>query len=214
MADTAKCPHCGIEMAVPADLAGDDIECPGCGKAFRGPPPPIERLDNDDFERDYDDRPRRRRRRDPYDFDDFDRLSPRQRRIHAEGVLRPAATALLIVAILRLLVNGGCAVVCGGFAFGRGGFNPGTTVLLAVTALSFAFVAIIIFGAWMMLNCRSYGWGLTAGILMVIPFFDYMLWVFYVGFGVWAIVAINDSNVRWLIRQRQKQEHLMEQDHD
>jgi hypothetical protein len=116
---------------------------------------------------------------------------------------------------LRLIIGGVWASFIGFGMFQNA--NPGILIAVAVVGLLFVMVAVQVYGAWQMLNARSYGWGLTSGILMLIPSCDYpctcISWFFYLGIGIWALVIINDSDVRWLIRQRQKEEHEMER-HD
>jgi hypothetical protein len=199
-------------MDVPRDLRGGEVECPGCAKSFRPEPSPESR-DDGPMPVVHSSRRRRRRRRDyDDDFEDFDRPSPERRTKMALARLKPAAICLIVIAILRLLFNGLFASIFGFGVFQNA--NPGMLVFLAVGVLMFALCSLQAYGAWLMLNARSYGLGLTAGILLLIPGCDYCFWPFYLGFAIWAIVIINDADVRWLIRQRQKQEHEMERRDD
>lgn len=209
------CPACGLEMDVPEDLQGREVECPGCRKPFFA----AERERKRERDRDDDDLPPRRRRfrRDDYDddYDDddyYERMTPERRTTVALSRLKPAAIALLVVAILRLLLSGVIAVV-GGFDVFNNAANRGSLFSFAFFGVAFFKESATAYGAWLMLNARSYGWGLTASILMLIPLCDYCCWFIYLGFGIWAIVVINDYDVRWLIRQRQKSEREMER-HD
>jgi hypothetical protein len=194
---TATCPVCGTLMAVPEDLAGGDVECPQCGLTFpsvlEDPPEYVEPA----LRRYYDD-------------------EPRNRRADAQALLRPCAIALIVVTSFRLMVNSFCAISGGFFAI-QGGINPGSAVIVAITWLNFAMSAIILFGAWQMLNAQSFGWGLAASILSMIPTLEaiYCLpWLVELGFGIWACVIINNADVCWLIRETQKERARQEDDGD
>ncbi|MCI0460621.1 MAG: hypothetical protein L0Z62_27010 [Gemmataceae bacterium] len=72
MAETINCPFCSQPLEVPGELLGRVVRCPSCGQSFtasggsaplrtqRAAPVPEPEMAEDD----YDDRPRRRRRRD------------------------------------------------------------------------------------------------------------------------------------------------------
>ena len=92
--------------------------------------------------------------------------------------------------------------------------NPGTLVIVAVMALMFSLCSLQAYGAWQMLHARSYALGLTSGLLLLIPDCCCYSWFLWLGFGIWAIVIINDTDVRWLIRQKQKEESEMERRDD
>jgi len=209
MPTTARCPFCETLMAVPRELLGQEVECPGCAKTF---------ISNEE--------PRRRRRRDDeYEDDDEDKIDRRlrldDRRLDAFAKLRPPAIALIVVGALQFLVMGVLSAIFGTTAFGGGGGGGfGAAPIAGYFIIEFVRSTLAVVGACQMLNARSYGWGVTASILIIIPScchvtpWTFWLWFLNLAFGIWALVIINDSDVRWLIRQRQREDTEMERDRD
>lgn len=216
-AGVTGCPQCGVEMDIPADLSGKEVECPACLKIFmavaqaEGAATPAETLPVVQSSR------RRRRYEDDGGYDDdYDRRSPERRKKDAMARLRPAAIAMIIVGVLRLLSSGLWSAVAGFGIFQNA--NPNILILVGVVGIFFVLAALQVYGAWQMLNARSYAWGLVSGILLILPACDYpctcISWFFYLAFAIWGLVVINDSDVRWLIRQRNREEHEMERRED
>lgn len=202
MPDIAKCPHCGIDMRVPADLAGGEIECPGCAKSFWPDVPAVPDLE-----------PRRSPQKpgaDPVD----DRPGRSRRLEQAEIRLRPAAIAVMVIGILRLIINTMITFAFGSQVFG-GRANPGTLLLVMYFGIEFLRLSLTVYGAWQMLNARSFGWGLTATILTILPpmnCYELCIWPFYLGIGIWATVVICDADVKRLINNRRSEEQSISED--
>lgn len=202
----ATCPACKLEMDVPSELQGQEVECPGCRTPFS--------------HREYDDPLPRRRRRQRYEDEDEDDdyivLTPEQRTKIATSRLKPAAICLMLCAFVQIVIAGVPAVGVNFDLF----VNPknfNNVVFAGVIALIFLKSTLTAFGAWKMYNARSYGWGLAAGILVMIPGVDIcclaICSVVTLPIGIWTLVMINDYDVRWLIRQQQKNESELDR-HD
>jgi hypothetical protein len=139
MNDTVNCPSCQRALRVPADLAGQDVKCPGCGTVFcpaeqldrpkRPASPPVrEREPEEDRpsrrDRDHDDRPSRRDR----DYDD-DRPSRRDRDYD-----RPSRRNLAPHRGALILVMGLLAVFVAAIPFGPIAWYLGNTDLAEIRA--------------------------------------------------------------------------------
>lgn len=61
---------------------------------------------------------------------------------------------------------------------------------------------LIIIGAVKMKNLSSSGWGMTSAVLSMIPCFSSCCCVLGLIFGIWAIAALRDPNVRAAIAAR------------
>ena len=103
------CPACNHKLRVPADLMGQRVECPKCGKEFYTPPPPAA---NGSDERYSAERPSRRRDAPPEDADwpqsrDVDWTDPLARTPQraGRGMIVAPAIAIMIVAVLQILNN-------------------------------------------------------------------------------------------------------------
>lgn len=81
---TVRCPHCGMTQTIPADMLGEDVDCPGCGV---------------DFEAETDGRPDR-----PRAGDDVDSMlaERRSRRARTALLVRLAVVGVLMVAVMSV----------------------------------------------------------------------------------------------------------------
>jgi magnesium-transporting ATPase (P-type) len=157
----------------------------------------------DDRRRQPDDdyRPPRHRyadERDDYDDEQFRSRDVRQR-VVAPGV------ALMIVGILGVLGSLGMAAF---FAFmmieeskrgAGGGPDAAITAVIFVLLSGFSLAACVVvtLGGARMRQCRNYGLAMTAAILAIASIALFGLCsVFIIPFGIWALVVLNNSEVK------------------
>jgi hypothetical protein len=171
-----------------------------------------DRDDRDDRDEDYDDRPRRR---EPSAIQPLSRDELKRK-------LRPPAIALIVVGVLYLgiAVWGGVSFL---LSFdqnweaaiaqqeARQSGNPQQrqaarqmmdgmkevmkVAIPAVCAVVGFLSSLIIFGAVRMLTGSSHGWGMASAIIAIFPLNCYV-WVLGIGFGIWAIVVLNNPRVK------------------
>jgi hypothetical protein len=151
--------------------------------------------------------PRRYDDEDDRDDDDaFDigrRGRRRDRASSAAARLKGPAIGLIVVIALHLLAAClatpiyGLAIAGVGppeLKNGQGGDNP--IFGLAFCLLSLVVQAFMMFGAVQMLRGRMYGVSMATAVLSVIPCCGSSCYVFGIPFGVWALVVLNDPDVK------------------
>jgi hypothetical protein len=229
-----KCPKCRAHLDLDDEHLGREVDCGSCGAVFVArtegiaPLPPGDESEDEDFSLP----PSRSRSRydDDYDDDDYD-LPPRRRRRRRSGVpdleyarslVRPAAIAMLVAAVISLVYRSfglllnlgfGVAMMQGAFPGpgGPGGPPGGPNNQAAMAGQMAAGVAVdvyticlsvlIIVGCVRMMKLKGYGLAITACILSMINCFGCCL--IGLPFGIWTLVMLLKPEVRdafrWLV---------------
>jgi hypothetical protein len=68
-------------------------------------------------------------------------------------------------------------------------------VAVAVSVVIGILAAVILFGASKMLTASSRGWGMAAAIIALIPL-NCWVWLLGMGFAIWALVVLNNPQVK------------------
>src|SRR5262245_49792592 len=215
-----RCPSCTRSLALPDDLAGQQVKCPSCETTFtaeaapaepplpsRSPLPPLP-------EGAYGEEPvpppglpqapppSREERYGRWEDDDDYRVERRASQEEARRAVSAPATALQVVGWL-LIAGGILVMVCGcvGLAgeMGRGRPNRNADAEAAMGMVIFAMMALaylvlgmlIVMGASRMKRLESYGWGMAASILAIVSG-----GILGIAFGIWALVALNRPEVK------------------
>jgi hypothetical protein len=194
-----ECPHCRQRLMLPASKAGTSISCPDCGAQIEVPgesrmqsTPSWPRPDAPTSDED----------------GDYDDLSARIRRTRPapSGSLYPPAICMIVVAALGLLLNlSGFVIAVTDPAFG---VDPNAPPMIqqfvrdskgafpaAVQGTCALMSALTILGSVQVLRRKTWGLGLTAAILSMINFGNCCC-LLGLPFGIWAIVAITNAEVR------------------
>jgi hypothetical protein len=191
-----RCPACHRRVSIPEGFLGKRIKCPRCQQYVlawdeeeMGEPPPGEE-DEDKDEREEIDKEELRRRK--------------KVRKKARQIVDGPATALIITGWLNGLsyVLGSAAILVGLPVPVVGTDEPvaltGGILALAiiiVVVLTGVFGVLVVIGGQQMRRLKSYGLGLTAAILALIPVLSAC---FPIGtpVGIWAIIALNQPEVK------------------
>ena len=218
----ARCPQCNSQMMVESRDAGHEVECPVCMAAFVAPRDetpesedrrPVRRRDESSRSHDQDDdddRPRRTR-------------NPRPRTITAEDIddakaaVRIPARGLMLTGWIGLafhFIGGVVAYVIGTIMIdqpnARGNIQSNAILLMVIGALfavgSIPFCIPIAVGGRKLLRIeklKSTIWVYFAAIVgvstvMLCGICSPFTW-FASGFGLWAIIALNNSDVQRVI---------------
>ena len=218
-----RCPQCNSQMMVEPPDAGHEVECPACMAAFVAPKaptplatderPPLRRreeLPSSHYEHDDDDRPRRSRKRRSRSITTEDLED-------AKAAVKIPAKGLLLTGWIGLafhLIGGVAAFVIGMIMIAQPNLNKKAeenAILLMVFGGLVALISIpycipIAIGGHKLVRIetlQSTIWVYVAAIMgvctvMFCGLFSPFTW-FASGFGLWAIIALNNSDVKRVI---------------
>ena len=215
-----RCPQCNSQMMVEPPDAGHEVECPVCMAAFVAPrdetPEPQDRRPlrrRDESPRSYnqdddDDRPRRNRNRRAITAEDLD---------DAKAAILVPARGLILTGWIGLalhLIGGIATVVFGITLLDKPNLNAQDEETAGVWIAIGAMVAIfsipycipIAIGGHKLLRIeklKGVGWVYVAAIMgvstvMLCGICSPFTW-FAAGFGLWAIIALNNPDVQRVI---------------
>jgi hypothetical protein len=202
---TVRCPHCESEF-VPADLMPEDDPLAPAAADDR----PRRRRS---YEDDEDDRPRRRRRYEDEDDDYDDDYDYRPRRLSRAGAERAVAapaqwleicgwgTAVLTVLLCLLFIALAGMMQNNPAPRNRNAGGPEPELFLFYSfcfgIFGLPYSVLMAIGGRKMRTLSSYGWAMTGAIMgiMSLPLFG-LCGAVQTGIGIWAVVALNKPGVR------------------
>lgn len=204
MPTIVDCPICNRKLRVPDDLLGQRVKCPTCAQEFTAQvsapaplPPPGFVLPGATPRAPAPAPPRSYAPQSLYD--EFGERHPSTSSAR-DAVMAPAV-ALLVAGIIGLVSMGGLTVLgtIGWLAEDAANANAEEVAEFITGVLMFIVAALanaaIIFCAIQMQRLKSYGLALTGAILAVIPGISPCC-VLGIPFGIWALVVINQPDVK------------------
>lgn len=221
MQDVSHCPQCRRRVLMPVELAGQLVQCPGCGATFTAGRedrpasaqaselPIAPRPDYERWEEPLRMEPKAARRRYDQDYDeDPEEARYRRRQRH----LRDTAMHSVSGPATALQVTGGIAAALSGimlFVHCMGGVDRGGPrdeflmmgeglggVVIALVGLCWGLV--ILLGASKMRALDNHGSAMTAAIIAVLPCSP--CWILGLPFGIWALTVLGKEEIREAFR--------------
>lgn len=105
-------------------------------------------------------------------------------------------TALLVVSLLFNLLGGGLAAAGAGNNAEAGGAIVQLVAGVVGNFIGLALQGVILFGALKMRNLENYGMAMAAAIIACIPCCGSPCYILGIPFGIWALVVLNDAQVK------------------
>ena len=201
---TVDCPACGESLDVDEEYRTWKVRCPHCRHEFRAEPPAAEGP-----------RPRRRSRRDDDEYDDEEDDEEDDEYVlkRARRIVSGPSSCLRIMGILGIVAGVGGLVLAVAMgmhiaknpAQAKRDFNApneedlvvNVVVIGVASLMSIPFGALIAYGAVKMGRLESHGWAMTSAVLSITSIlYCTCCLVTGVPLGIWAIVAMNNPDVR------------------
>jgi len=221
---TVACPECQTPLEVDDQYRTWKVRCPQCRHEFK-PDEVISRGEEEytlvqveEDDEDYEPRPRRRRRRRRRYFDDNygDPYEGRREIQTPASVLEWfgwISVALILIVCFILVVAG---LAQPNQPRNRNNDDPPEMFIFLGICLAVGgvpYFGIIAYGARRLRSLSSHGWGLASAIMAIaaLPLFGVCGFPIF-GPGIWALVVMNNENVKAAFRQRERRRSRYDDD--
>ena len=116
------------------------------------------------------------------------------------GIGTPFTKKPMMDGIIKIIEQSGAQLPPDALKQMEAGRDEGFTLKDGVTmALGIACNAVMLFGAWKMMNLQSWGLALTAAILVMLPCGSCCCCI-GIGIGIWAIILLNKPEIKGAFR--------------
>lgn len=108
--------------------------------------------------------------------------------------------ALLVLSLVANLVFGGLGAAGAGNGAEAGGVIVQMALGVVGNVIGLVLQGVVMFGAMKMRNLENYGMSMAAAIIACIPCCGSPCYVLGIPFGIWALVVLNDAQVKAAFR--------------